>query len=223
MNNIFERFGPYFIVVPFAIIMFVFYGTAQQLETVGIIEFAFLGFLWALFLGFVAKRLMHWKVWSEWIANTPVLLIIIALGLSAGGGLMYISMMNAALNEPSTTYAVLSALMRPAVPYYIVINTLIEVLLVPFAVFLNWNATPKRRTIILIAVVLYFVMRVWTYLVYAETRLEISERPLTDADVEWFKRTLEADYRVVLILISQAFFILAAFVPFSPLARKVER
>lgn len=82
---------------------------------------------------------------------------------------------------------------------------------------------PKRRTFILIGVVLYFVIRVWTYLVYAETRLEISEQALTAADVEWFKRTLATDYRVVLELISQGFFILAAFVPFSLFTRKVGR
>lgn len=113
--------------------------------------------------------------------------------------------------------------MKPAVPYYIVINSLMELLIVPFAVFLNWDATPKRRTFILIGVVLYFVIRVWTYLVYAETRLEISEQALTAADVEWFKRTLATDYRVVLELISQAFFILAAFIPYSPFAEKVGR
>lgn len=76
--------------------------------------------------------------------------------------------------------------MKPAVPYYILINCLMESLIVPFASFLNWDAAPKRRTFILIGVVLYFVIRVWTYLVYAETRLEVSEQSLTAADVAWF-------------------------------------
>jgi hypothetical protein len=31
-------------------------------------------------------------------------------------------------------------------------------------------------------------MRIWTYLVFAETRLEISQHPLSQADVEWFKQ-----------------------------------
>jgi hypothetical protein len=146
-----------------------------------------------------------------------------ALGLMSGAGIMYIFMMNAAMSVPSTAYAILSALMKPAVPYYIVINSLMELLIVPFAVFLNWDAAPKRRTFILIGVVLYFVIRVWTYLVYAETRLEISEQALTAADVEWFKRTLATDYRIVLELISQVFFILAAFVPYLLFTEKVER
>ncbi len=103
----------------------------------GIIGFAFVGFLWALFLGFIAKRLMRWEAQSEWLANTPVLLSIMALGLMSGAGIMYMLMMNAVLSVPSTTYAILSALMRPVVPYYIVINSLMELLIVPFAVVLE--------------------------------------------------------------------------------------
>jgi hypothetical protein len=130
-----------------------------------------------------------------------------------GGGFIYIFMMNAALDEPSTTYAVLSALMRPAVPYYIVLNSLMELFIIPFIVFFNWDRNPKRRTYVTIGVILFLVMRVWTYLVFAATRLEISERALLPADVEWFKQTLATDYRVILILLTQAFFILAAFIP----------
>jgi hypothetical protein len=146
-------------------------------------------------------------------ANAPLFVSIIATGLLIGGGFIYIFMMNAALDEPSTTYAVLSAIMKPAVPYYIILNSLMELFIIPFVVFLNWNTNPKRRTYIIIGVVSYFVMRVWTYLVFAPTRLEISERMLSTADVEWFKQTLATDYRVILILITQAFFILAAFIP----------
>jgi large-conductance mechanosensitive channel len=221
-NNFFERFGPFLVVVPFSTAIFGFYGTIPEFGPLGIIGFAFIGFLWAMFLGFIAKRLMRQEAQREWFANTPVFPSIMALGLMSGAGIMYMLMMNAALSVPSTTYAILSALMKPAVSYYIVINSLMELLIVPFAVFLNWDATPKRRMFFIIGVVLYFAIRVWTHLVYAETRLEISERALTAADVEWFKRTLATDYRVVLEVVSQGFFILAAFVPYSPITRKVK-
>jgi hypothetical protein len=190
------------------------YGIVLQFGYLGIIGFASVGFLWALILGFIAKRLIiRREAWIGLLANAPLFLDIIATGLLMGGGFIYIFMMNAALNEPSTTYAVLSALMKPAVSYYIVLNSLMELLIIPFVVFLNWNTNPKRRTYIIIGVVSYFVMRVWTYLVFATTRLEISERTLSAADVAWFKQTLATDYRVILILITQAFFILAAFIP----------
>jgi hypothetical protein len=213
-RHIIDRFGPYHVVVPFTTIIFALsYGTILQFGFLGNVGFASIGFLWALVLGFVAKRLLRRDTWIGLLANTPLFLGIIATGLLMGGGLIYIFMMSAALDEPSTTYAVLLALMMPAIPYYIILNSLMELFIIPFVVFLNWNANPKRRTYIIISVVLYFIMRVWTYLVFAPTRLEISGRTLSNADVEWFKQTLATDYRVVLILITQAFFILAAFIP----------
>jgi hypothetical protein len=107
--------------------------------------------------------------------------------------------------------------MQPTVPYYIVVNTLMEALIIPLVVFLNWHI-PTRRALILIAVFVYFVMRVWTYITYGEMRLEISTHPLSTADVEWFKETLRNDYRGVLNMITQVAFILTAFVP----ARRIE-
>jgi hypothetical protein len=188
------------------------YGLFLQFGHLGIVGFASFGFLWALILGFVTKRLKRQEVWIGLLANASLCLGIIATGLLMGGGLIYTFMMNAALDEPSTTYAVLSALMKPAVPYYIILNSVMELFIIPFAVFFNWNTNPKRRIYIIIGVVLYFIMRVWTYLVFAPTRLEISGRTLSDEDVEWFKQILSTDYRVILILIIQIFFILAALI-----------
>jgi hypothetical protein len=208
------RFGPYVIAVPFATIIFGFYGTFLPFGLPGILGFAVAGLLWALFLGFIARRLMRREAGSAWLANTPLFLGIIAIGLTIGGGYMYASLTSAALNEPSMTYAILSALMKPAVPYYIILNTLLELFLVSLIVFGNWDTGPKRKTLILIGVVSYLAMRIWTYLVFAETRLEISTQTLSEADVEWFKRTLATDFRIVLNMLTYVSFLLAAFVPF---------
>lgn len=135
---------------------------------------------------------------------------------------MYIFILNAAVEEPSTTYAILSALMQPAVPYYIVINSLLELFIMLLVIFFNWDVDRQRRIFSLTGVGLYLVMRIWTYLVYAETRLDISTQTLSAADVEWFRRTLATDYRPVLELVAQGFFILAALVPVGA-ARDRER
>jgi len=206
-------FSPYMIAVPFAMILFGFYGTFLPFGFLGILGFAVVGLLWALFLGFIANRLIRREAWHAWLANAPVFVSIIAIGLLAGGGFMYGFMMNAAVEESSNTYALLSALMQPAVPYYIVINTPLELFIMLLVVFFNWNVDPKRRIYCLIGVGLYLVMRIWTYLVYAETRLGISTHALSAADVEWFKQTLTSDYRGILELITQGFFIIAAMIP----------
>ena len=206
------RFSPHIIAVTFAMILFGFYGTFLPFGLLGILGFAVFGLLWALFLGFIANRLMRREVWRERLANASLFVSIIAIGLMVGAGFMYGFMMSAVLGEPSTTYAVLSALMQPAVPYYIVINTTLELFIMLFVVFFNWNIDHKRRIFSLIGVGLYLVMRVWTYLVFAETRLDISTHTLSAADVEWFKRTLANDFRGILELITQGFFILAAMI-----------
>lgn len=206
-------FSPRIIAIIFAMIIFGFYGTFLPFGLLGILGCAVVGLLWALFLGFITNRLMLGEAWREQLANASLFISIIAIGLMVGGGAMYILMMSAVLNEPSTTYAVLSALMQPSVPFYIFINTTLELFIMLFVVFFNWNVDRKRRVFSLIGVGLYLVMRIWTYLVYAETRLAISTQTLSAADVEWFTRTLATDYRAILELISQGFFILAAMIP----------
>ena len=124
--------------------------------------------------------------------------------------------MKAALGEPSTTYAVLSALMQPAVPFYIVLNTSMELLLVPLLVFWNWDTSRRRKALVLIGGIAYLAMRIWTYLVFAETRLDLSQHTLSAADVVWFQQTLATDFRIVLNVITLTCFLLAAFVPASP-------
>src|SRR5262245_24967891 len=58
--------------------------------------------------------------------------------VTSGGGVLYLLLFWSVLREPSTTYAALSALMRPTVPFFIALNSAMEVLFVPLVVFLNW-------------------------------------------------------------------------------------
>jgi hypothetical protein len=81
-------------------------------------------------------------------ANAP---LVLAIGLMTGAGFMYVWMMTAALNQPSTTGAALSALMWPAVPFYIVLNSAIELMLVCLLVFGNWD-TGRRRMLIVASI-----------------------------------------------------------------------
>jgi len=213
-----DHFGPYLAAVPFLMIIFGCYGRILPFGPLGILGMALVGLLWALALGFVASWLERREAWRAHLANAPLLLGIVATGLMIGGGVMYGSMMREALGEPSLTYAVLSALMQPAVPFYIVLNTTMELLLVPLLVFWNWDTSPRRKTLVVVGVIAYLVMRVWTYLVFAETRLDLSQHTLSAADVAWFEQTLATDFRIVLNLTTFTCFLLAAFVAASPLA-----
>ena len=211
-----DHFGPYLAAVPFLMIIFGCYGRILPFGPLGILGMALVGLLWALALGFVASWLERREAWRAHLANAPLLLGIVATGLMIGGGVMYGSMMREALGEPSLTYAVLSALMQPAVPFYIVLNTTMELLLVPLLVFWNWDTGPKRKALVLIGVITYLAMRIWTYLVFAEMRLGLSQQTLSAADVAWFEQTLATDFRIVLNLITFTCFLLAAVAPAAP-------
>jgi hypothetical protein len=90
---------------------------------------------------------------------------------------MHMLLFRSVLDKPTTTYTVLSALMRPTVPFFIVVNSLMELLIVPAALYFNWIVTPRRKGLVLAAALVYLVMRIWTYLVYAERRLVIGTQP----------------------------------------------
>jgi len=95
--------------------------------------------IWLL-TGVVANRTMGER--KALRANAPLFLAIVVIGLMTGPSLMYGWMMSAALNEPSTTYAVLSAVMWPAVPFYITLNSAMELLLISLLLFL-WSGEDR--------------------------------------------------------------------------------
>jgi hypothetical protein len=197
------------IVVPMTTATFALATLALQLGPLGIAGGAIVGFVWS----FALERLASWTLrrqgWWDLFPATAVGLAVICTGLLAGGGFLYGRVAMEVLAEPSTTYAVLSAMMRPTVPYFIALNTLLETLVVPLALYLGWDQ-PRQRYLLIAAAVSYFAMRVWSYLEYAPTRLEIASRTLTAADVEWYRSTMAADYRGVLVFLCYGLFLLAA-------------
>ena len=219
VSSNFGSIGPYLVVAPMLATILGFYGNMfAPSKVLGTITGALAGVLWAVLVGAIANRILRRSKQNVWLANAPVFLAVIAIGLMAGASLMYTWMMAAALNEPTTTYAVLSALMWPAVPFYITLNSAMELVLLALLVFWNWDVDARRRAFILVGVALYFAMRVWTYLVFAETRLDIAQHALSPADVEWFKQTLAMDFRVALTVITYVCLVAAALIPPWPRA-----
>lgn len=199
----------FYLVVPVTAALFALESTALRLGIIGLVGGALLGCAWGVLLGRLVARIQRNGRWHGHAANVTVFVAIVASGLLLGGGVMYGLLMAAAITAPPE---VLSAMMRPTIPYFIVVNTLMEWFVVPAALFSNWH-NAKRRPLIVIASALYFTMRVWTYSAYASQRLEISGRPLSPEDIEWFRRTLSVDYRGVLNALTQVFLLWAAFIP----------
>jgi hypothetical protein len=203
---------PYTLIVPATSIVVALASTGLGLGAPGIIGGAVVGFVWSTAIGAVVNGALNRPRWSTPVANGFVFLGIVAAGPMLGGGVMYELLMRAAVAAPDT---VLSAMMQPTIPFFIALNTPLELLVVPGAVFANWRDGVRRRRL-LVAAVAFYVLRVWSYLGYVPGRMEIASRPLSPADVEWFQRSLGVDYRPLLVAVVLVAFTATALAPFAP-------
>jgi hypothetical protein len=202
---------PYAIAVPLVTLVFALYGSVMRLGVAGYIGGAVAGAVWCVLAGFAARWLERDPSIAALSADLSLLGCIAVGGLLTGSSGLYVLVFRSVLRESSTTYDVLSAMMKPTVPFYIAINSAMEVLFLPLVLFLNWSAEPTRRWTVLTGSVVYIIQRAWTYLVYAERRLATGTQPLSEADIRWYRRTLAADYRFVLNAIVFVVFATVAF------------
>jgi hypothetical protein len=139
---------------------------------------------------------------------------ILASGVMLGGGMMYGLLMRAAAIAPAE---VLFAMMQPTIPFFIVLKTPLELLVVPASIFATWQNGMRRR-LILSAAASFYASRIWSYLLYVPMRMEIASRPLSGRDLEWFQRSMQVDYRFILVAIVFVVFTVTAFVSDSSAA-----
>jgi hypothetical protein len=201
----------------FLVLLLTLYGNVMPFGRWAFLIGAGIGLAW----GALVVRLTAWLERSgpaaEIAASTAVLFSTIGMACLTGSGFIYTLLFGAVLEEPSTTYAALSALMRPTVPYFIALNGALELLLVPIALALNWSLASPRGRLVAAAAFLYWVMRAWTYIAFADQRVSITQAPLSDIDVAWFRETLKSDCRVYMAGLATLLFGVAALQ--APLAK----
>jgi hypothetical protein len=94
-----------------------------------------------------------------------------------------------------------------------------EWLLTPAALFLNWHI-PKRRTLIVIAAVVFYAMRIWTYVYFVPSIFEFAtiqpDGPFSAELVERFRLWVNLSWlRLGIDVLTNLLFLLAALVPAS--------
>ncbi|GAA4499619.1 hypothetical protein GCM10023191_046830 [Actinoallomurus oryzae] len=206
------RSSPYAVAVPLLVISEGLSLRSTGMGAAALLVGAVAGLLWALLLGLVAGWAGATPERGTRTENALIFCGVICAAFLCCGGVMMILLMGAALEEPSTTYQTLSAMMAPTLPYFIVGNTAMELFIVPAALFVCRRGG-RRRSLIVSAALVYFASRVWTYLVYAQRRTETATGRLSADDVRWYKATLVVDYRVVLLGAVLVLFAAAAFLP----------
>jgi hypothetical protein len=210
-----ERLRPFLLAVPFTTVVTGLFNLSDPLSVpLGLLA----GAGWGVALGLALTWIGRKEVVAAWLEDALVVAGITAVAFAACGGLMALLMLAGALESPSLTGETLLALFLPTIPYYIVANSALELLIVPGLLYLGWRAG-RRRILIVAAAGLYFLLRVWTYLTFVPSRLGFAEEahtaePLTAAEREQAHQELMVDDpRWILLLVIFGILVLAAHLP----------
>ena len=170
---------------------------------------------WGVVIGLIATRISKKVRLSAWFEDALVFLGAVSMAFLAFGGAAGILLYSSALDSTSLTGETLVSMFLPSIPLAILANVPTELFVVPGLLVLGWRQG-KRRILIIGAAALFFVHRVWTYLVFASARLDFAETersttPLTAAERQQFRTDLHLDDpRWILNLIIFVVFLLAA-------------
>ncbi|ADD42804.1 hypothetical protein [Stackebrandtia nassauensis] len=210
-----QRLQPFYLAVPFTAVITGLFNLSETLPA----PLALLaGAAWGIVLGLIATWLNTKATLSAWLEDGFVYLGIVGFAFAGCGGLMAILMLDGALGASSLTAEALEALFLPSIPYYIVVNSALELLVIPGLLYFGWRAG-KRRVLILAAAGLYFAMRVWTYLAFVPARMGWAEAEHSGEALSAAERRQAAsdlmvdDPRWILLLVMLAILLVAAYLP----------
>ena len=214
------QLGPFLVVVPaLSVVSGLGFSTLGGFSAALVAGVIALG--WALFLGFIAMRLARRESRRAALANASVFLATLGAGLMAGGALLQQMLVSAGLGAPSTTFTMIHPPFGGSFSLFIItLNSVMEWLLIPVALFLNWHI-PKRTTLIVIAAAVFYAMRVWTYVYFVPNIFEFGvlppEGPFSAEVVERFRIWVTLSWLRFAIqdVLTYLLFLLAAFVPAS--------
>jgi hypothetical protein len=191
------------------------------IQTLGLSEFLpvplalLVAAAWGIAIGLIAIRIRNKLGMSAWLEDALVIVGAVAMAFFAFGGLVGILLLSSALKSSSLSGETLVLMFLPSIPLAIIANVPVELLVVPVLLIIGWREG-TRRILIVVAAALYFVHRVWTYLVFASDRLDFAQAekstaPLTAAERQQFYGDLHLDDpRWILNLAIFAVFLLAA-------------
>lgn len=171
---------------------------------------------WAALVGVAAHRVSRKPALSAWVEDGLVAAGCVAMALFAFGGAIGLMMMGTALDSSSITGQTMVTMFLPSIPIAIAANVPTELIIIPGLLVLGWRRS-IRRILFVAAAAIYFVHRIWTYIVFAPDRLNFAEAErsttvLTAAEKQQFSEALHVDDpRWVLNLVIFAVFLLAAF------------
>lgn len=176
------------------------------------------GLAWVCGLGLLAGRIRRNAVWQRRLATGAALLAGITLFTMMGGGLYEYLLFSKALETSPEWITTLTSgpLAEQVILYFILFNSLMEILFVPLAVLLNWGY-PRRRPFVLAGALIFYGIRIWTYLYFAPQYFEFGEMAFSPAFLDLLASRMAIDtLRFGLQTLEAGLFFLAALAPAFP-------
>jgi hypothetical protein len=214
-RNTKEWLQPFFLAVPFTAIVTGLFNLSDTLSVPGGL---LVGAAWGVVLGLIVGLIRKNDVLAAWFEDVLVVLGATAVAFAAAGGVMALLMLAGALESSTLTGETLLKLFLPTIPFYIVTNAALELLIIPGLLFIGWRAG-KRRILIASAAALYFLLRVWTYLAFVPSRMGFAEAghtstPMTEAERQQAHTELMLDDpRWIILLVIFGILVLAMHLP----------
>lgn len=214
---------PRWIVVPASIIIFALGWSNLGGLTAALIGGAG-GLVWGLALAGIVSLIQRSEKLTGWLATAVVLAAGATLFLMMGGGVYEYMLMGKALDTTPEWITTITSgpLGEQVILYFIIFNSLMEIFLVPLALFLNWNM-PGRRKFVLAAAAIFYAIRVWTYLYFAPQYFDFGEMAFSQQLVDDLTTRMSIDnLRFVIQTLEAVLFFCAALVPPTAFSGKDE-
>ena len=135
---------------------------------------ALVGLTWGLIVGRTADWLGRREGWGQEVAIWSLFLGALVATTLFGGALFQMMLYASALSVPETVLGLMRPPLAGGFTFFVVFNSLLEWLLLPSILYLNWHF-PTRRRLIIASAILYYVSRAWTYLYFAPRIFEFME------------------------------------------------
>lgn len=187
------KIAPYALVAVFTVVV----QSLSWMDFLSLPVALLIGAGWAVVIALAARWAGRRPALSAWVEDLLVALGCVTMALFAFGGAVGLVTLRAALHSESITAETMVTMFLPSIPIAIAANLPTELVIIPVLLILGWRRGP-RRILFVTAATLYFVLRIWTYLVFAPDRLDFaaaerSTTVLTPAEKDQFSAALHLD------------------------------
>ena len=157
---------------------------------------ALAGLIWGLIVGYTASRLGRRQGRAQALAIGSLYLGVLVATTLFGGSLFAMMLYASSLSVPETVLGLMRPRLGGGFAFFVIFNSLMEWLLLPATLCLNWHL-PARRALIVAGATLYYLSRAWSYLYFVPPILRFMEIPaggpltpdLADQIVQWVNRS----------------------------------